>query len=80
MAFGSFYEGKQTSWHFVFYTEQNEVYGDEMNSTAQLTEDFNHVPVISFCKESVTFPTSAFITRDDALINTYFSYSGFQNK
>ena len=28
MKFGSAYEGKQNSWHFTFYTEQEEVYGN----------------------------------------------------
>ncbi len=78
--FGTLYEGKQTSWHFTFFTEQNEVYGDENNQVQQLIEDFNTVPIINFCKETATFPTSTFITHDFKTINTYFSYAGLYNK
>ena len=80
MGFGSFYEGKHTSWHFTFFTEQANVYGDEFGPVAQLAEDFHHVPVISFCKETATFPLSTFDTKDNATINTYFSYAGLADK
>ena len=79
-AFGSAYEGKHLSWHFTFFAEQSEVYGDHLNPTAQLIDDFNVVPIINFCKETATFPTSTFITQDDRTINTYFSYAGEYNK
>ena len=78
--FGNLYEGKQTTWHFQFFTEQSEVYGDNENPVGQLIEDFNQVPIINFCKETATFPTSTFITNDSRTINTYFSYAGFSNK
>lgn len=78
--FGTTYEGKQMSWHFTFFTEQNEVYGDINDPTGSLLEDFNLVPVINFCKETATFPTSTFITLDPATKNTYFSYAGESNK
>ena len=78
--FGSFYEGKHTTWHFQFFTEQLEVYGDADDPTAQLKDDFNLVPIINFCKETATFPTNTFITSDPRTINTYFSYSGIYNK
>ena len=72
---------KQTSWHFQFFTEQTDVYGDEStNNVGQLVDDFDLVPVLAFCKETVTFPSNTFITQDDQTINTYFSYEGFQNK
>ncbi len=79
-AFGTAYEGKQNSWHFQFFTEQNEVYGDPTDPTAQLIEDFDLVPIINFCKETATFPTSTFITQNTRTINTYFSYAGELNK
>ena len=79
-AFGSAYEGKHTTWHFQFFTEQLEVYGDADDPTAQLKDDFNLVPIINFCKETATFPTNTFITSDPRTINTYFSYSGIYNK
>ena len=74
--FGSFYEGKQTTWHFQFFTEQSGVYGDDIDATAFLQSDFHHVPIVSFCKETATFPLSTFDTQDFKTINTYFSYSG----
>ena len=79
-AFGNVYEGKHTSWHFTFYTEQTEVYGDKQDPTGQLVEDFHLVPIINFCKETATFPRTTFITQDFKSINTYFSYAGESNK
>ncbi len=79
-AFGSSYEGKHISWHFTFFAEQNEVYGDIRNPTGQLIDDFHLVPIINFCKETATFPSNTFITKDQRLINTYFSYAGEINK
>lgn len=79
-AFGKSYEGKHTSWHFQFFTEQTEVYGDAKNPTIQLIEDFHLVPIINFCKETATFPTNTFITQNTDTINTYFSYTGETNK
>lgn len=74
--FGSFYEGKHTTWHFQFFTEQSGVYGDVAEPTEFLLDDFHHVPVISFCKETATFPLSTFDTQNLKTINTYFSYAG----
>ena len=79
-AFGSFYEGTQTSWHFQFFTEQSGVYGDLQDPVAQLVEDFHQVPIVSFCKETVTFPLSTFDTQDLRTLNTYFSYAGPTDK
>ena len=79
-AFGNVYEGKHISWHFTFYTEQTEVYGDKQDPTGQLVEDFHLVPIINFCKETETFPSTTFITQDFKSINTYFSYAGESNK
>ena len=79
-SFGSAYEGKQNSWHFQFFTEQLEVYGEANNPTAQLIDDFHLVPIVNFCKETATFPTSTFITQDQRVINTYFSYAGLADK
>ena len=79
-AFGSAYEGKHISWHFQFFTEQPEVYGNPNEPTAQLIDDFDLVPILNFCKETATFPTATFITQDSRTINTYFSYAGEYNK
>ena len=78
--FGSFYEGKHTTWHFQFFTEQSGVYGDMIDPTAYLHEDFHHVPIVSFCKETATFPLSTFDTKTPTTINTYFSYAGIIDK
>ena len=79
-AFGSAYEGKHISWHFQFFTEQPEVYGNPTEPSAQLIDDFDLVPILNFCKETATFPTATFITQDVETINTYFSYAGEYNK
>ena len=79
--FGTTYlEGKHLSWHFEFQTEQTEVYGDPQDPTANLITDFDLVPILNFCKETATFPTSTFITQNPQTINTYFSYAGEINK
>ena len=44
--FGSFYEGKHTTWHFQFFAEQTGVYGDVIDPTAFLQDDFHHVPIV----------------------------------
>ena len=79
-AFGTAYEGKHISWHFTFFTEQTDVYGDPQQPTAQLLDDFQLVPILNFCKETATFPTATFITQNAETINTYFSYAGEANK
>jgi len=78
--FGSFYEGKHTSWHFTFFIEQSGVYGDDNDPTANLVDDFHQVPVVSFCKETATFPLSTFDTQNLKTLNTYFSYAGVHDK
>ena len=78
--FGSFYEGKHTTWHFQFFTEQTGVYGDLIDPTLFLQGDFHQVPIISFCKETATFPLSTFDTQTPTTINTYFSYAGPTDK
>ena len=94
--FGKYYEGHHTSWHFTFYTEQSEVFGMASNPTEQLAGDFNLVPMLTECKETAHFPIQTFITANvhqpgtkeqkvinalsGDIINTYFSYGGWQNK
>jgi hypothetical protein len=80
MGFGKFYEGKHTTWHFTFFSEQPGLYGDERDPTANLVGDFHHVPIVSFCKETATFPLSTFDTQNLETLNTYFSYAGISNK
>ena len=78
--FGSFYEGRHTTWHFQFFTEQPDVYGDSKDPVAYVIQDFHYVPILSFCKETATFPNSTFDTMSPATINTYFSYAGPTDK
>ena len=78
--FGTFYKGKHTTWHFQFFSEQAGLYGDDTDPTANLVGDFHMVPVISFCKETVTFPFNTFDTENLKTLNTYFSYAGLSNK
>ena len=79
-AFGTAYEGKHISWHFQFFAEQSEVYGEQTDPTYNLINDFDLVPILNFCKETATFPTATFITQNSETINTYFSYAGEINK
>ena len=74
--FGSFYEGKNTMWNFQFFTEQSGVYGEVTDPVEGLAGDFHLVPIVSFCKETVTFPYLTFDTQNYRTINTYFSYAG----
>ena len=62
--FGKYYEGTNTSWHFTFFTEQTDVFGDQQNPTEQLTEDFNLVPILTECKNTAHFPIQTFMTKD----------------
>ncbi len=78
--FGDFYKGKQNIWNFQFFVEQSGVYGDIGEPTSLLGQDFHQVPVVSFCKETVTFPNSTFDTLNLQTINTYFSYAGPTDK
>ena len=80
LGFGSAYEGKQNTWHFKFFTEQEGIYGDDNNPTEYIRGDFELIPIVSFCKETATFPTNTFITQNSKTINTYFSYAGELNK
>jgi len=72
--FGSAYQGRHMIWTFLWQTEQLDVYALNNDRTGQLIEDFDQIPVVNFCKETATFPASAFITQDPMTINTYFTY------
>jgi hypothetical protein len=89
-AFGSYYEGKHTTWHFQFFTEQSGVYGDVIDPTENLVADFGLVPVIADCTNTAHLPLHTFVTKEmqgterqkiigalsGGIINTYFSYAG----
>ena len=92
--FGSYYEGKQTTWHFQFFTEQAGVYGDFVDPTASLVEDFSLVRVVADCTNTAHLPIHTFVTKEmqgterqkiigalaGGIINTYFSYAGPTDK
>ena len=79
--FGTAYQGKQTNWDFTFFVEQEGIYGKaSTNYVGNLIDDFDLIPVITFCKETVTFPSNSFITQNNSTLNTYFSYGGIYNK
>ena len=61
-------------WTFVWQTEQLDVYALNNERVGQLMEDFDQIPVVNFCKETATFPASAFLTQDRQTINTYFTH------
>ena len=92
--FGSYYEGAHTTWHFQFFTEQSGVYGDFVDPTESLVEDFSLVPVVTECSNTAHFPIQTFVTKElqgtdrqkiigalsGGVINTYFSYAGPTDK
>ena len=61
-------------------SRQTGVYGDDIDPASALKNDFHNVPIVSFCKETATFPLSTFDTENNDTINTYFSYAGYQDK
>jgi hypothetical protein len=88
--FGSYYEGQHSTWHFQFFAEQSGVYGDVIDPTENLVEDFSLVPVIAECTNTAHLPLHTFVTKEmqgserqkiigalsGGIINTYFSYAG----
>ena len=89
-AFGSYYEGAHSTWHFQFFTEQSGVYGDFADPTENLVEDFNLIPIVADCTNTAHLPIHTFVTKEmqgtdrqkiigalaGGVINTYFSYAG----
>ena len=69
--FGKVYEGKHRVWCFIFYTDQNDVYADTDGPTGAIEKDLDLIPIISFCKETATFPQNAFLTQDNNTRNTF---------
>ena len=92
--FGSYYEGQHTAWHFQFFTEQSGVYGEVVDPTESLVEDFSLVPMVTECSNTAHFPIHTFVTKEmqgtdrqkiigalsGGVINTYFSYAGPTDK
>ena len=88
--FGPYYEGSHTTWHFQFFTEQAGVYGEMVDPTVHLVEDFSLIPIMAECQNTANFPVKTFITKElqgserqkvigalaGGIINTYFSYAG----
>jgi len=80
MGFGRFYENTQKVWMFSWCVEQADTYASSGDPVGALIDDFDNVPVLAFAKESVTFPTNAFMTKDPQFKNTHFLYGGIQYK
>ncbi len=78
--FGTAYTGRHMIWTFLWQTEQMDVYAFDADRVGKLIEDFDQVPVVNFCKETATFPASAFITQDTKTINTYFTHMAEMDK
>lgn len=92
--FGSYYEGPHVTWHFQFFTEQAGVYGEMVDPTINLVDDFSLIPVMTQCHNSAHFPIQTFVTKEvqgtdrqkiigalsGGIINTYFSYAGPTDK
>jgi hypothetical protein len=74
--FGRKYEGKANLWTFEWEVEQSDVYNNFDEQCGSLINDFDSVPIINFCKETVTFPSSSFITNSPDFTNTVFNYKG----
>ena len=88
--FGSYYEGPHSTWHFQFFTVQVGVYGEMIDPTVNLVEDFSLIPIMTQCHNTAHFPVQTFVTKDlqgtdrqkvigalaGGIINTYFSYAG----
>jgi len=69
--FGKVYEGKHKVWTFIFFTDQNDVYADVDGPTGAGDKDLDLIPIVSFCKETATFPKNTFLTQDDDTRNTF---------
>ena len=80
MKFGDAYEGKHYVWNFIWQVEATDLYSNEQDKYGMLHDDFDMIPILNFCKETATFPNSAFITKDTKFKNTYFSFIPEQNK
>ncbi len=70
--FGTQYAGKQNVWAFVFESEQSDVFALGNDPVGALEQDLDSIPILSFCKETATFPVNAFITQNDKTRNLYF--------
>ena len=85
--FGSYYEGTNISWHFNFYTEQ---LTEDFNLVPVLAECKNtaHFPIQTFITKDLQQPALNTPTKEQKvlnalsgdIINTYFTYGGWQNK
>lgn len=77
---GSFYEGSQSIWRFVWQVEQADVYTVAGDPIGGLLDDFHQVPINAFLQETVTFPANCFDTKDHKFKNTQFLYLGPTDK
>ena len=73
--FGTFYEGKQMVWQFLFQTDQADLFGAN-NGCDFLAQDFDGIPVINFLDETITFRQSSFVSHSNEYRNVLFDYLG----
>lgn len=73
--FGTFYEGKQMVWQFLFQTDQADLFGSN-NRCDYLEQDFDGVPIINFLDETITFRQSTFVVNSNEYRNILFDYMG----
>ena len=73
--FGTFYEGKQMVWQFLFQTDQADLFGAN-NGCDFLAQDFDGIPVINFLDETITFKQSTFVSHSNEYRNVLFDYLG----
>ena len=69
--FGSFYKDSQRCWKFMFFVEHSDIFGDQINPTMLLEQDFDQIPVITGLNETAGFPDPVFCTAG-ILKNIYF--------
>ena len=69
--FGSFYKVSQRCWKFMFFVEHSDIFGNQINPTMLLEQDFDQIPVITGLNETAGFPDPVFCTAG-ILKNIYF--------
>jgi hypothetical protein len=69
--FGKKFTGLQNCWQFMFYVEQQDIFGDINNPTNLFAHDFDSIPIIINLTESVKLDLPLFQTNGE-FKNIYF--------
>jgi len=69
--FGKKFTGLQNCWQFMFYVEQQDIFGDINNPTNLFAHDFNSIPIIINLTETVKLDLPLFQTNGE-FKNIYF--------